>query len=129
MRRVDSAIAVIGAALLLAPAAGAQVPARQKNNGFLNGLVNPYSWEQVTPPSFANSSRLDALLKAGNIYLSLQDAIALALENNLDLAIARYNLDIADTDILLTRNGAAPRGAPSGLAFAELAGYAGRARR
>ncbi len=54
--------------------------------------------------------RLDDLVKDGKIYLSLSDAIALALENNYDIAIARYNLDIADTDILRTRSGSSFRG-------------------
>ncbi len=50
------------------------------------------------------------LLKDGKIYLSLSDAIALTLENNYDIAIARYDLDIADTDILRTRTGRLPLG-------------------
>ena len=50
-----------------------------------------------------NTPRLDGLLRDGKIYLSLSDAVTLALENNYDIAIARYNLDIADTDILRTR--------------------------
>jgi outer membrane protein TolC len=69
----------------------------------------------VPEPNFANSSRIDQLMKDGKIYLSLDDAIALALENNLDLAIARYNLPIADTDILRARSGAATRGVNTGL--------------
>ena len=47
--------------------------------------------------------------------LSLDDAIALALENNLDLVIARYNLPIADTDILRTKSGANDRGVNTGI--------------
>src|SRR5437868_8936173 len=47
--------------------------------------------------------------------LSLTDAVALALDNNLDLAIARYNLDSADTDILRTKAGSSARGVASGL--------------
>ncbi len=60
-----------------------------------------------------NSVRLSDMVKDGKIYLSLSDAIALALENNYDIAIARYNLDIADTDILRTRTGALPLGVPT----------------
>jgi len=71
-----------------------------------------------------NSVRLDDLVKNGKIYLSLSDAIALALENNFDIAIARYDLDIADTDILRTRTGAAPLGAPSALITGTLGGSA-----
>ena len=59
----------------------------------------------IPKASFANSVRLTDLVKDGKIYLSLSDAIALALENNYDIAIARYDLDIADTDILRTRTG------------------------
>ena len=61
-------------------------------------------------------------MKDGKIYLSLSDAIALAIENNYDIAIARYDLDIADTDILRTKTGAAPLGAPSGLVTGTLGG-------
>ena len=71
---------------------------------------------------FANPVRLTDLVKDGKIYLSLSDALALALEDNYDIAIARYNLDIADTDILRTRNGSQPLGAPSGLVTGTLGG-------
>jgi outer membrane protein TolC len=66
--------------------------------------------------------RLADLVKDGKIYLSLSDAIALAIENNYDIAIARYDLDIADTDVLRTRTGALPLGAPSGLITGTLGG-------
>ncbi len=72
--------------------------------------------------SFINSLRLGDLVKDGKIYLSLSDAIALAIEDNYDIAIARYDLDIADTDILRTRSGATPLGAPSGLVTGTLGG-------
>jgi outer membrane protein TolC len=81
----------------------------------------------IPKASFVNSVRLTDLVKEGKIYLSLSDAIALALENNYDIAIARYNLDIADTDILRTRVGGAlgqPLGAPSGLITNTLGGSA-----
>ncbi len=63
----------------------------------------------------ANSTRLQQLIRDGKLYISLQDAIALALENNLDLAIARYNLPIADTDILRTKAGGSFRGVNTGV--------------
>ena len=53
----------------------------------------------------SNSQRLDALVHNGKIYLSLADAIVLGLENNYDIAIQRYNLDIADTELLRARAG------------------------
>ena len=67
---------------------------------------------------------LSDLVKDGKIYLSLSDAIALALENNYDIAIARYDLDIADLDILRTRAGAARRWASQGQVNSNtLGGY------
>jgi outer membrane protein TolC len=63
----------------------------------------------------ANSSRLQSLIREGKLYLSLRDAMDLALENNLDLVIARYNLPIADTDILRTRAGGIFRGVNTGI--------------
>jgi len=83
-----------------------------------------YRPTSIGKASFANSVRLTDLVKDGKIYLSLSDALALALENNYDLAIARYDLDIADTDILRTRTGQAPLGAPSGLITGTLGGSA-----
>ena len=78
----------------------------------------------IPKASFTNSMRLDDLVKDGKIYLSLSDALALALENNYDIAIARYDLDIADTDILRAKAGGAGGllGAPSGLVTGTLSG-------
>jgi len=76
----------------------------------------------IDKASFANSVRLTDLVKDGKIYLSLSDALALALENNFDIAIARYNLDIADTDVLRTRAGGTVRGVNSGVVANTLGG-------
>ena len=88
----------------------------------LGNPINMYRPTSIGKASFANSVRLDNLVKDGKIYLSLSDAIALAIENNYDIAIARYDLDIADTDILRTKAGFAPLGAPSGLVTNTLGG-------
>ena len=77
-------------------------------------IIAPYTAREITPPNFANSPRIDQVIRDGKIYLSMSDAITLALENNLDLAIARYNLSIADTDILRTKAGASARGVNTG---------------
>src|SRR5947209_9508821 len=75
----------------------------------------PYQATEVAPLQLNNAPRLESLIQNGKLYLSLTDAIALALENNLDLAIARYNLPIADTDILRTRGGGQTGGINTGL--------------
>src|SRR6266404_5700213 len=77
--------------------------------------LGAYSPSQVPEPQLTNSLRLGQLLRDGKLYLSLKDAISLGLENNLDLAIARYNLPIADTDILRTRAGGTFRGVNAGI--------------
>jgi len=77
--------------------------------------VGPYIPRQVAPPNLANTPRIDQLLHDGKLYISLNDAIALALENNLDIAIARYNLNIADTDVLRAKAGAQILGVPLGV--------------
>jgi outer membrane protein TolC len=78
-------------------------------------LIGPYLAHQVPPPSFGNTARIESLLREGKLRLSLSDAVALALENNLDLAIARFNLSIADTDIMRAKSGEAVRGVATGL--------------
>ena len=76
--------------------------------------IGPYTPRRVAPPNLANTARIDQLMHDGKLYLSLNDAIALALENNLDIAIARYTLNIADTDILRAKAGASILGTPIG---------------
>jgi outer membrane protein TolC len=78
-------------------------------------LVGPYFAHQVPQPSFGNTPRIETLLKDGKLRLSLSDAVTLALENNLDLAIARFNLSIADTDIMRAKSGQSVRGVATGL--------------
>ena len=77
--------------------------------------VGPYKARHLAPPNLANTARIDSLMRDGKLYLSLNDAIALALENNLDIAIARYNLNIADTDVLRAKAGASILGVNAGV--------------
>jgi outer membrane protein TolC len=77
--------------------------------------LSPYIGTDVPASPMANSPRLNQLVRDGKLYISLQDAISLALENNLDLAIARYNLPIADTDVLRTKAGGVFRGVNTGV--------------
>ncbi len=77
--------------------------------------IGPYTPRHLSAPNLANTSRIDSLMHDGKLYLSLNDAIALALENNLDIAIARYNLKIADTDVLRAKAGASTLGVNTGV--------------
>jgi len=89
------------------------------------GFPNPLRWYTATnypAPRLSNTPRLDDLLRDGKIYLSLPDAVTLALENNFDIAIARINLDIADTDLLRARAGSNLRGVSTGTVANTIGG-------
>jgi outer membrane protein len=78
-------------------------------------VVQPYLPQQLAQPNLGNSPRIDSLMRDGKIYLSIDDAVALALENNLDLDIARYNLNIAQADLLRAKSGASILGISTGI--------------
>jgi len=77
--------------------------------------IGPYTARHLAAPNLSNTARIDQLMHEGKLFLSLNDAIALALENNLDIAISRYNLNIADTDVLRSKAGASILGVPLGV--------------
>ena len=68
-------------------------------------LINPYRPIRVEAPVLTNSPRLEQLVRDGKLELSLEDAVELALENNLDIAVQRYNPWIADTNVLRALGG------------------------
>src|ERR1700723_1894992 len=78
-------------------------------------VLQPYPAQDWAQTNLANSPRIDALMRDGKIYLSIDDAVALTLENNLDIDIARYNLNIADTDYLRAKSGANILGINTGV--------------
>ena len=75
-------------------------------------LIAPYKSIQIDEPILVNSPRVDQLIHDNRLQITLQDAVELALENSLDIAVARYNPWIADTDILRTKAGSQGRGTP-----------------
>jgi outer membrane protein TolC len=94
--------------------AGNQVPFNEMLHTSHNPL-DAYRGKTVSAPSMANSPRLNSFIRDGKLYLSLRQAIDLALENNLDIVIARYNLPIAQMDILRTKAGGVVRGVATGV--------------
>jgi outer membrane protein TolC len=78
----------------------------------LSGLSRSYRVGALPSTKFQNSDRFSALTRDGKLYLSLQDAIALALENNLDIELERYGPRMADTDLWRAQAGSALRGVP-----------------
>src|SRR5262249_27213058 len=86
----------------------AQTPevAGASNRGFFSWFTNNYTPHALPGTSFEDSPRIDKLMRAGNIYLSLRDAIALALENNLDVEYSRYNPRLSEANLLRASAGA-----------------------
>ena len=93
----------------------AQTPevSRGPSHGIMGWFEGNYVAHQVPRISFGDSPRIEKLMRAGNIYLSLRDAIALALENNLDIEYARYNPKLADANSLRVSAGALLRNVSS----------------
>ncbi len=82
---------VLGLAMLLAGPAAAQSPVRiDAAQGGLGWLTHPYQARSVPAINLSNSPRLDSLTKAGNLYLTADDVVALAIENNIDVEVQRY---------------------------------------
>jgi outer membrane protein len=98
-----------------APATSNAAPEHDFNMNFGNTRWFPSFWDPYQTPyvpeaKMSNSERLHSLLNDGKLQLSIQDTIELALENNLDIAVARYNIGFSQTDILRTQGGGAARG-------------------
>ncbi len=125
--RASTGVALFGTVLFLHSSSPGQTISTQPNSPAQidastvfkmpssNNPLGAYLPSKSSEPQLKNSPRLNQLIKDGKLYLSLQDAIHLALENNLDIAIARYNLPIADMDILRTKAGGVFRGVNAGV--------------
>ncbi|HEV2418138.1 MAG TPA: TolC family protein [Terriglobia bacterium] len=89
-------------------------------------VFSAYAPPFVPQAKLTNSSLLDELIEDGELHLSLENAIALSLENNLDIAVDRYNLPLAQADLLRAKAGGAARGvAGSNVSSALFSGAIG----
>jgi outer membrane protein TolC len=84
-------------------------------------LFAPYTSQPVDPGVLTNSPRLEQLIHDGKLNLSLQDAIALALENSMDIVVSRYNPWMADVSLLKTRAGGYSYGTPGSISVGSTA--------
>jgi outer membrane protein len=113
MRWLTFALAIF----LLCAALPAQVSPSQDigSRSWHSIVTSPYVPKEAPPIDLANSPRLEQLLRAGNIYLSLRDAIALALENNLDIQLQRYSRPIAEAQLKRAKAGGSVSGATGSI--------------
>ncbi len=102
-----------------------------KDSGFMSGIFKIYHEREVPRLVLENSARIETLIQDGKLNLTLADALALALENNLDIAVQRYIPEFSQTDLLRSQAGQSPRGftggtTPGGLTSGALgAGLSG----
>jgi len=89
--------------------------------GLWPNITAPYKTWYVNPGALSNSPRLAQLIQSGKMNLSLQDAIALALENSMDIVVQRYNPWMADASILKTKAGGFGYGVPGSLSVGSTA--------
>ncbi|HEV2688405.1 MAG TPA: TolC family protein [Bryobacteraceae bacterium] len=102
---------------ILSVSAGAQTAIRiEPAQGHFGRLTRPYEPRTVPPINLSNSSRLESLVRAGNLYLSAQDVVALALENNIDIEVQRYGPLLAQEVLRRAQGGGALRSVGLGLA-------------
>jgi outer membrane protein TolC len=121
MKKLQSLISVLCVWLVAAPGTYAQQDRKEDTTPRLESesphwysrFSNPYQPRVIPPVNVSNTTRLDSLLRAGNLYLSLADAIALAVENNLDVEVQRYEFEYANADLLRAKAGASIQGIPT----------------
>src|SRR3954454_24358929 len=115
MKRFQSLFPLL---LLCTPFASGQNAVRiERADGPLGWLTRPYRARIVPPINLTNSSRLESLVRAGNLYLSAQDVVALAIENNIDVEVQRYGPLLAQEVLNRSKAGGALRSV--GLSVAQ----------
>ena len=114
LKRIQSPLALLCVCLTASPNAWAQRNGTETepNHTWFNlgGMSKWYQGPALPPVSASNSARLESLVRAGKLYLSLQDAVAAALENNIDVEVQRYTPRLAEMDVARAKAGALIRG-------------------
>jgi outer membrane protein len=88
-------------------------PDYSRGPAWFPNFVSPYKPIQVVEPMLTNSPRIDQLIQDGKLMLSLEDAISIALENNLDISVQRFTPWIAQSQLLKAEAGGIPQSGTS----------------
>ncbi len=110
--RVRGSLVWFSVFALAAAPCEAQMPLIAQSPG--PSVLRWYHGVTVGPASFNNGPHIYSMIRAGSLYLTVQDAIALAIENNMDLEIARYSLPTADWAVERAQAGGPIRGVSGG---------------
>ncbi len=115
--RLQSAVLVTFLPLFFAAGAAAQSEISvQPATGGLGWLTHPYQPRNIPPIRLANSPRLDSLIRAGSLYLTAPDVVALAIENNIDVEVQRYGPLLAKEVLRRAQGGGALRSVGAAVA-------------
>jgi outer membrane protein len=107
MKNVQSILAPV---CVLLTALQAQQPVQPDEPHWYSSVTRPYEPKAIPPANVTNTGRIESLLRDGKLYLSLQDAISLALENNVDIEVERYLFPLAAADLLRAQSGNSTQG-------------------
>src|SRR6202790_33184 len=113
---IKSLVTLAISLLYVVPSFGQSEIRVEPPTGRLGWLLNPYRPRSVPPIRVTNSSRLDSLIRAGNLYLSAPDVVALAIENNIDVEVQRYGPLLGQEELRRAKAGGALRGVALGIA-------------
>jgi len=115
--RFQTAVLTLFVPLLFAPLVSAQSEISvQAPTGGLGWLTHPYQAASVPAIRLTNSPRMNDLIRAGNMYLTSQDVVALAIENNIDVEVQRYGPLLAQQVLRRAQGGGALRSVGLGVA-------------
>jgi len=116
--RLQSAIRIVCVPLLFAGLAVAQseIEVQPPQGGPVGWLTRPYRASTIPPIRLTNSPRLNDLIRAGNLYLTADDVVALAIENNIDIEVQRYGPLLASQVLRRAEGGGALRSVGLGVA-------------
>lgn len=106
-------IALVSVQATLGQTSQPQKPDYSTNPQWFPQILSAYKQQPTPPPDLTNSKTLSDMIREGKIELSLQQLAAIVIENNLKLAVDRYNNYFAQADLLRTKSGQAARGVES----------------
>jgi outer membrane protein len=81
-------------------------PDYSKGHSWFPDIIGPYTPIRVPEPPLTNAPQIAQLIQNGQLTLSLEDAISLALENNLDIAVQRFTPWLDEANLLFAKSGA-----------------------